>query len=380
MSVSLSPSHARKMQRNSSIELLKLIAILMIVVSHGLPDNATGEYIGSISITTATMNPQHFLLGLMHNLGQIGNDIFLICSAWFLLDSHSVSLKKITRMMGDCLIISIILLGFFLLLGYEFPIYYLLRMFFPISFNNNWFITCYLLLYAIHPLLNLVICSISQKNHLLFCLVSFILYCVISFLMAEGLYFYTKILGFVIIYFLVAYLKLYLPKTAESRWFAPTAIAVGLAGWLGMNAATNYLGLHIHYFSEIVMRWNTFINPFFILLSLGLFCLAKKHSFYNRTINYFSSLSLLIYILHCNRIIRDYVRWDYFDHIFLTYSFDHVILWTLLWIAITLVWGVTLAMVYRKTLQKYVHKLYDLLCDWIVLGYRHVEAFLLKLD
>lgn len=380
MSAPLSPSPPTQKTRNSSIELLKLFAILMVVVSHGLPDNPAGEYIGSISITAASLNPQHFLLGLMHNLGQIGNDIFLFCSAWFLLDSHSSNLKKIAHIMGDCLVISIILTGFFLLLGYEFPTKYLLRMFFPISFNNNWFITCYLLLYAIHPLLNVIIRSISQRNHLLFCLVSLVLYCAAGFLMAGGLFFYSDFLGFIIIYFLAAYLKLYLPKTIESKWFGPLAIAIGVAGWLGMNAATNFLGLYIDYFSNIVMRWNTFINPFFILLSIGLFCQVKKRSFHNRTINYFSGLSLLIYILHCNRIIRDYVRWDYFNYIFLTYSFDLVILWTLLWIAITLVWGVALAAIYRKTLQGFVHKVCDFLCDRISLGYRYIEAFLLKLS
>ena len=67
--------------RSSSVELLKIIAIIFIVISHAMPDNVTGSLKEIIDINCATTNVQYFIVALLHNLGQIGNVIFIISSA-----------------------------------------------------------------------------------------------------------------------------------------------------------------------------------------------------------------------------------------------------------------------------------------------------------
>ena len=106
--------HMVNKQRNSNIELLKIIAMIMIVFSHGMPDGDTEMIRSAINLGTATTNVQYFVIGLIHNMGQIGNDIFIVCSAWFLLDSNATKVKKIASMIGDCFAISVIMVLFFL--------------------------------------------------------------------------------------------------------------------------------------------------------------------------------------------------------------------------------------------------------------------------
>ena len=44
------------------------------------------------------------------------------------------------------------------------PFFIVIKSLFPTAFNNNRYLTCYLLFYPIHPALNLVIGKMSQKS------------------------------------------------------------------------------------------------------------------------------------------------------------------------------------------------------------------------
>lgn len=55
-------------------------------------------------------------------------------------------------------------------------------------------------------------------------------------------------------------------------------------------------------------RWCVLWNPFILLIGFSLFNMFNHLSFKNAMINYFSSLSLIIYLVHENIIVRKYVR------------------------------------------------------------------------
>ena len=85
--------------RDSGIELLKVIAILLIVISHVVqtlssenPLIGYSDYI--LDLSCATKEMQLVILMIMRHFGALGNSIFFICSTWFLLDSKIVSVKK----------------------------------------------------------------------------------------------------------------------------------------------------------------------------------------------------------------------------------------------------------------------------------------------
>lgn len=148
-----------KSERNSSIELLKIISILIIVISHTVPfgDYFTHYFNGYLNLNMASSNIQHIILVLFRYLGNIGNVIFIICSSYFLIDSKKINIRKVTYILIDSFTISIIFLLICLLLKYDVSSLAMLRAFFPITFKNNWFVGCYLLFYIIHPFLNIII-------------------------------------------------------------------------------------------------------------------------------------------------------------------------------------------------------------------------------
>lgn len=102
-------------KRNSSIEVLKILGLILIVLSHAVPFYGDSTNISYINLNLATKNIEEFIFIIFRNLGQIGNIIFIMCSSYFLIDSKKVNIKKIVQIILDCFIISIIYLLIYLL-------------------------------------------------------------------------------------------------------------------------------------------------------------------------------------------------------------------------------------------------------------------------
>lgn len=84
-----------KKERQSGFELLKIVAMLLIVINHV---TQSLEYLGTtdslLFLGHATMDIQILTLNLLRQFGGIGNDIFFICSAWFLIGKKEKRLRK----------------------------------------------------------------------------------------------------------------------------------------------------------------------------------------------------------------------------------------------------------------------------------------------
>lgn len=76
-------------KRQSGIELLKIIGMVLIVIAHvqGSVIAAGRNWDCVQSMNTATENWQYVILMMFGYFGCLGNNIFLISSAWFLCGS-----------------------------------------------------------------------------------------------------------------------------------------------------------------------------------------------------------------------------------------------------------------------------------------------------
>jgi surface polysaccharide O-acyltransferase-like enzyme len=230
-------------KRNSSIELLKIIAIILIILSHCVK---SVEYIDNLdyAIGIASNNGIFLILNILMCSGNIGNVIFVICSAYFLLDSNKTKKEKIFNMILDTFTISMLWLIPFIFLHIDVSTKVLIKQFAPITFQNNWFVCCYILLYIIHPLLNIIIKKCSQKELLRICLTMFILYSCIQFIL-KGKYYFNELVGFIYIYFIISYIKLYMKQFTNNKKLNITLLIVSNIGNLLLILLTNYLGLYL---------------------------------------------------------------------------------------------------------------------------------------
>ena len=119
---------------------------------------------------------------------------------------------------------------------------------------------------------------------------------------------------------------------------------------------TNYLGLHINFFSDKVLRWWNNCNPFLLIAAFSLFNLVRNVHFKNKTINYISSMSMLIYVIHENDLLRTYYRPALWHAIYNQFGYDHLIFCVFVMSLGVFAFGVVMSMIYHHTLEKVVNK------------------------
>jgi len=358
-----------KRPRLSSIELLKIIAMLLIVTFHvtqtlSVQTSAFGEpYV--IDFKHATTNPQYVILAWFMSFGTQGNMIFFLCSAWFLLESKRTDYSKIVRLLCDIWVVNVIFLIVFLVGGwYPLSMTDVVKSFFPTVFALNWYLTCYILFYSVHTWLNHIIQNCSQKQLLSFNLICLTLYFGINYV-DSGHFFVNKLLVCTILYCVIAYVKYYMPKYHMSIKANLIGLLIGLLGTPILICVTNLLGLRIPLLAGQLQRWCGNNSPFTLLTAVSLFNLFSRARFVNRGVNYVSSLSLLIYIIHENHLFRNYVRPDIWIWLHDRIGYGSILVADLLFALALFLCAVIAATVYKATIQKLVAaasiKLYKLL-------------------
>lgn len=297
---------------------------------------------------------QAFIIQILYNLGQIGNDIFIVCSCWFLVDSVEAKGEKIATLCGDAFFVSVFSLVIFSIVGYRFPTRYFIQQFIPVMNGNTWFLSCYILLYAIHPLLNIIISKLNKKQLCSFSTCLFVMYCCIYFVMQNAGFFYSKIIGFITIYYITAYVKKYLIWNIRNTKTSLILIISSVVCMVGINIFSNYVTMKTG--EGLFNRWNSFINPLFLAMAFGGLGIALNGKFSNKIINYISSLSLLIYISHANSIMYNCVRFDFFQFVLENYTYSNLLGWCFVYFGILLIYGVIFALVYKKLLKNNIDK------------------------
>jgi len=354
--------------RTSGIELLKVAAIILIVCNHvvqtlgGAADRFFGVSDYVLELTHVTTDPKLFVLALLKYGGSLGNDLFFVCSAWFLLDSQKAKKEKIVSMLTDTFVISIL----FLIVIYavrrgEVSGLLILKSIYPTTFSNNWYITCYLILYALHPLLNKMIYTHSQRQLLRITSIGILMYCVLNFavdnILELSLFFTSDLIIWIVLYCLIAYLKLYLPGYMKNVKANAVVFVVSMTGNLGLVLLTDLVGLRVSFFQNALPYWNHIRSPFMIAMAISAFNIARTRDFYSRWVNYISGLSMLIYLSHENILFRTYIRPLMWRFIYEQYGYRHILLWVLVMTIVVFAFGLVVSLLYKYTLKKLSDKI-----------------------
>ena len=338
------------MERQSNMELLRLVAMMMILVMHmdygafGLP---TAESVENAPMTT-------FGRIFVEHLCLVAVNVYVLISGWF---GIRPKMKSFVRLMLQVATYSIIITGAFLLLGKTtFKIGYVTDML--IIGKQYWFVVSYLLLYLVSPILNTFVEHSSKREFQWMLLVFFGFQFVYSWIFGleefAGGY---SALSFMGLYLLARYVKIYEndnendndnerrrtkddsennhPNSIASRSTlhssrftlhssrftlhsprftlhaslfsfskllalylfiaAITALFVFLAyGWKGDTFGDACAGIFAHYNS-----------PFIVVSSLLVLLMFSKLQLQSKVINYLSSSAFAVYLIHAHPLLWD---------------------------------------------------------------------------
>lgn len=285
--------------RNSSIELLRIIAMLFIVLSHA------GSYGGfEIKATPLTVNN---LFLQWSKLGGIGVNIFILISGYFLCEKE-FKLVSVSRLLAQGWFYSIVLFlvcrfGF----SYHYGLFELATVFLPTIFLEYWFLTAYIILLLFSPFINIMLSKITQKQHLQLIVTTLILWIVIrTFTTSEVLG--TTVPYVFTIYVIGAYFRKY-PQNWFSNKKHRIQITVFSSALLFLSsAAISILATKVSALNDktaFLYAKNSLLS---VACAVGLFSMALyRKAFCSKWVNVVSGCTFGVYLIHENPVFRFYL-------------------------------------------------------------------------
>ena len=290
-------------KRLSNFELLRIICMMMIIGLHSLGH-------GGILENTRVGSLNFFLAHLLESASIIAVNCYILISGYFGIHSK-FKIKKLLSLYFQMFFYSLIITGIFIGLRIEgFSIQALVYLFFPFSSQLWWFMSVFLILYLCTPFINKFLHALS-KRELSILLILFILIFVVwpsvpifEPIDNKGGY---SLYYFIVLYSIGAAVRLFYENVTLSK--KKLAILYLLCSLL--LASTNVV-------LSLLMGRNFGIYSYnFILIfisSVTFFLLFKEFRFNlrSRFINWLSSLTLGIYLIHDHIYVRRFV-YQYFN-------------------------------------------------------------------
>lgn len=330
-----------------------------------------------MDITHPTTNVTTFIILLFRHFGQLGNIIFFICSAWFLTNHTKTNYEKILYMLGDIFVVSVLwLVPMLVIFRSEVGIKDIIISLLPTFFGNNWYLTTYIIFCFIYPILNAFIEKINQRTHLLLTLISFSVFILLGTF--YGIYGINTFLIWSSIYISISYIQKYHKHVTDCKKINVILMLVGVLGFIITLFAINIIGLKIDAVGNKIMHLNSASNIFFWIIaysSLNLFRGIKWHS---KVINYLSSLSLLIYVIHENILFRSKIRPLIWNVINTYFGGDNVLIWIGIYVLALFLASYVVAIIYDISLRKLIRKITDYLYRGFVALFHKFEKLIIK--
>ena len=289
--------------RNTSIELLRIISMIMIMFHHF-------AYHGNFEWNFNEVTLPHLWYDFILMGGKVGVDIFVLISGYFLIENTEKLFqpKKLLKFWGQVVFYSIItyLLSVMLRLN-AFEIKQLIKVCLPITYPGWWFASTYFMLYLIHPFLNKLLHGLSKTEYQYLILMMVLCWSIIPTATTQ-LFESNSLLWFVTLYGIAGYVNLYggNQKLQSKHYFSLYFMVLIIT----YTVSTTFLFL-----GTKKEEWSTHAIDFFeierlpiLLMAITLFMgFVTLKMNYHKWINMIASATFGVYLIHDSSYIRYYL-------------------------------------------------------------------------
>lgn len=298
----------KRSERNSSFELLRIFAMLLIILHHFVLHG------GGLNIG--------FDIGLNRYISQIlvvgnclGINLFFMLSGYFLV-SGKFNIKRIVR-----LDLSVIFYAAAAVLattliwknpeGYKAMTW--IKSFLPVTYYQYWFITVYVVLYLLSPFFNKLINQLDKKQFTVMAAIMFVMVSIIPVIRTDTSYtvfsnqFLTGLFG----YFIGAYLRKCPIKFMDNIWVPLTMFIVSYT-LICMASVAGAKHEYLNDASQLIIIKNIVTNNNLSLLntiaSVSLMMLCKNIKLGSiKMVNFISQCCVGVYLIHDAPALRPYL-------------------------------------------------------------------------
>ena len=140
-------------------------------------------------------------------------------------------------------------------------------------------------------------------------------------------------------------------ETANNIKLNVWLVVISLVCGIGLIFLTNILGLRFSFFSDQLLHWNINCNPFILLTAVGLLNIARNCNLNNRAINYLSKLTMTVYVIHENILLREFYRPALWQYVYERFGYSNILLWCLVLSSIIFVFALISSIIYHHTIR-----------------------------
>lgn len=285
------------LNRQTSLEILRIISMLMIVSGHSVVHGGFEELPLSVNGALALALTQG---------SRIGVDIFVILTGYFSVGKE-VSLRKVKNQYFQIWTYSVLITVLMMIMGEtRFNVKLVVGALMPISTSQYWFATCYILLLLSSPCLQICIEKLDKQQYQKMLVVFGIFWSVIPTLLI-GVPGYSNFVWFIYVYMLAAYFRKY-----GSDFISKIRIWHGVLLFLMICVgaiSVYYVGYKIPFLKNNATYLFAEMNklPAIICALLLFFGFRNWNIKPNKKINKIASCTFGVYLLHDNPNIRNFL-------------------------------------------------------------------------
>jgi len=295
-----------KNPRQSNIELLRIIAMLLII-SHNFAEYGNFSF---LKTGNEEMTVNHFWIRFLTIGGRIAVGSYILNSGYFLIYSKSIKFNKVLKLIFQIYTYSILnfLVGYFAK-AKNFRWATLLSCLFPISYCVWWFASEYVILYLLSTIINRLLNRFDRVQYRTFLLFTTFIWFILPTVSTMDSFFHTSLLFFYL-YCLAGYFRKY--SFNEKNYNSITFIIISIVLYLvilGIVIACEYLGLKYSFFNFLSSQFYKENGLFVILSTIFLFLGFLKLNITSKIINFISTTMFGIYLLHDSPYLREII-WE----------------------------------------------------------------------
>lgn len=295
------PQADRQIHRQSNFELLRIVAMVMIVFHHFAIH-------GDFYFDSTTLSIPRFWFHFILMGGKTGVNIFILISGYFLIQNKSTkaSIPKILKLWGQVFFYSTTIYVINIALGGGFSIGQLKEAFMPITGTAWWFASTYFVLYIIHPYLNLFLHAMDKVLYQRYLLLLLLMWCIVPTFL-DTVFEANSLCWFVTLYSLAGYYRLYGFNKLVTKYAGRMAILFTILAY-GSSVIFTVLGTKWAYFSEHISDFFGMQNLLTLATSICIFAaFANRNIKYSKWINLVSSATFGVYLIHDNNFVRPFL-------------------------------------------------------------------------
>lgn len=212
-------------QRQSNLELYRIIIMILIIAHHYVVNSGLIEVMRQNPITTKSL--YLYLFGMW---GKTGINCFILITGYFMCQSR-ITLRKFTKLVFWVLFYRIVIYLIFCAFGYsDFSILSVARKLWPIYDITDGFTSCFLVFFLTIPFLNILIQNMSKRQHTLLLVLSLFIYSIwakMPYISVNMNY----VIWFDILYLISSYIRIYgvFEGVSHKKWGWLTLLSILLA-------------------------------------------------------------------------------------------------------------------------------------------------------